>query len=169
MEPLPTFRSCFVCGTDNPSGMKIRYHLDPATGEVAGNVESGPDLCGYPSILHGGIQAALLDDVMYWAVAHRHGTSCATLELQCSYRNRATLGQTFRLTATAGEADGRKATARGRVTDAAGTEVAAGTGLYLLHPPEQFRAQALPHMEFEGCSPEMVARFRAQDLGPQQR
>ena len=158
-QVLPSFRSCFFCGTGNRSGLHIRYHHDPDRDRVYGSVTPDSKLCGYPDVLHGGIQAALLDDVMFWAVAHHHATSCATLELTCTYHTPAALGQAFELEATAGTADGRKARAKGRLLSSGGAVVASARALYLLHSPERFRTDVLPLLDFEGCKPAMAEHF----------
>lgn len=165
-QVLPSFRSCFFCGTGNRSGLRMRYFNSPGTTHVRGAVTPDAALCGYPDVLHGGIQAALLDDVMFWAVAHRHATSCATLELTCTYHSPAELGQAFELEATAETADGRKARAEGRLMSSGGAVVATACALYLLHSPERFRTDVLPLLDFAGCEPEMVARFSGSGPGP---
>lgn len=165
-QVLPSFRSCFFCGTGNRSGLHIRYFHAPGTTRVHGAVTPDAALCGYPDMLHGGIQAALLDDVMFWAVAHRHATSCATLELTCTYHTPAALGQAFDLEATAGTADGRKVRAEGHLLSSGGAIVATARALYLLHSPERFRTDVLPLLDFEGCGPAMVAHFSSSGPGP---
>jgi uncharacterized protein (TIGR00369 family) len=54
--------NCFVCGKDNPIGLKldIKQESDCAYAEFF----LPEAYAGYPGILHGGILAAILDDVM---------------------------------------------------------------------------------------------------------
>ncbi|MDW7710674.1 MAG: PaaI family thioesterase [Deferrisomatales bacterium] len=159
MERLPSFRSCYFCGTENRSGLGIRYFRDGGKDRVWGSVDPGSMLCGYPGILHGGIQAALLDDVIYWAVAYRFALTSVTVSLNTRFRAPARLGRAFRLEAWVAVARGRKVTARGELRDAKGGVVAEGEGVYLLHPTEVFREQMLPYFDFSGCSEAMRARF----------
>ena len=53
---------CFVCGPDNPNGLKLSFQLEDACCTAAFT----PDKfhCGYSGITHGGIIFSALDDVM---------------------------------------------------------------------------------------------------------
>lgn len=53
---------CFVCGTDNPLGLRIRFRLD---GDVCrGEFTPGEWHAGFDGVTHGGILFSVLDDVM---------------------------------------------------------------------------------------------------------
>lgn len=158
---LPSFKTCYFCGTENRHGFGIRYAVDGKTGAVGGTFVPDEYLCGYPGILHGGLQGALLDDVMYWAVAHAQQTSSVTLELRTRFVKTASLGGRFLLRATCRSAEGRKAWAAGTLQSPDGDTVAEAEGLYLLHEKTQFRRDILPFFDFEGCDPTMVDRFSA--------
>jgi acyl-coenzyme A thioesterase PaaI-like protein len=159
MERLPSFRSCFFCGSENRAGMGLEYFYDAAADRVLGWVAPGSELCGYPGILHGGLQSALLDDVIYWAVTHRFVLTSVTVALTTRFRAPARLGQRFSLRGWVTGSDGRKVTARGELGDGDGTTFAEGEGVYLLHGEEVFREQMLPHFDFSPCSGEMRRRF----------
>jgi acyl-coenzyme A thioesterase PaaI-like protein len=58
----PSSRSCFVCGRDNPVGLKVRWDQHPEAGELRGRVTIPEHFNGYPGVAHGGIVAALLDE-----------------------------------------------------------------------------------------------------------
>lgn len=58
----PSSRSCFVCGRDNPVGLKVRWRNDHEVGEIRGTVSLAEHFNGYPGVVHGGIVAALLDE-----------------------------------------------------------------------------------------------------------
>ncbi|HSM94273.1 MAG TPA: PaaI family thioesterase [Anaeromyxobacteraceae bacterium] len=60
----PTSRSCFVCGRDNPLGLKTRWVSDAATREVRTQLVIPEHFNGYPGVVHGGIITALLDEAM---------------------------------------------------------------------------------------------------------
>ena len=53
---------CFVCGTDNPLGLKIRFRLEGA--QCVGEFTPGEWHAGFDGVTHGGILFSVLDDVM---------------------------------------------------------------------------------------------------------
>lgn len=56
-------RNCFLCGVDNPIGLKLAfYELDD--GRVAARFTPGEEHQGYPGVMHGGIACALLDETI---------------------------------------------------------------------------------------------------------
>lgn len=158
---LPSFRTCYFCGTENEKGLGIRYFYEPAADRITGRAKPEEIHCGYPGILHGGLQSALLDDVMYWAVMFRTATSSVTLEITCRFRKTAELGRAFLLQATSGRPEGRKARARGELLNEDGALLAEASGLYLLHPRDEFLTRTLPYFDFQGCSEATVRHFQA--------
>jgi acyl-coenzyme A thioesterase PaaI-like protein len=58
----PTSRSCFVCGRENPVGLKVKWDQHPEAGELRGTVVIPEHFNGYPGVTHGGIVAAILDE-----------------------------------------------------------------------------------------------------------
>jgi acyl-coenzyme A thioesterase PaaI-like protein len=53
---------CFVCGTDNPIGLKLRFNVDG--GRCTGAFVSRSEHAGFDGVTHGGIVFAVLDDAM---------------------------------------------------------------------------------------------------------
>jgi uncharacterized protein (TIGR00369 family) len=161
MELLPAFGSCFFCGHENPAGFSIRYLVDPATGRVEGQVTPEESYCGFPGILHGGIQAALLDDVMWWVASYQGGTSAVTLELNTTFAKEAPLGKTLHLIGEPGQRQGRKQHATGRLEDNKGNTLCSAKALYLLFTKADFDAKAKPLMDFDGCSDNILKTYGA--------
>jgi len=60
MEKQPNSRMCFVCGIDNPIGLKLKFYTDDEGRSIA-HFRPKPEHQGYPGQLHGGIISALLD------------------------------------------------------------------------------------------------------------
>lgn len=63
--PLPWSRSCFVCGADNPLGLRARSYRVADRVELPFQVR--PEFAGWRGVTHGGLIATVLDEVMTWA------------------------------------------------------------------------------------------------------
>jgi acyl-coenzyme A thioesterase PaaI-like protein len=61
MEKQPNSRMCFLCGINNPIGLKLKFCTDGEDRCIA-RFRPGQEHQGYPGQLHGGIISALLDD-----------------------------------------------------------------------------------------------------------
>ena len=59
---LPWTKTCFVCGEDNPNGLRLRSRVE-GDRIVLSHVTRDSDL-GYRHLVHGGISMTLLDEVM---------------------------------------------------------------------------------------------------------
>ena len=54
--------NCFVCGKENPLGMKLGFRLEDDV--CRSEFTPGDDHCGFDGVTHGGIMFSALDDVM---------------------------------------------------------------------------------------------------------
>lgn len=90
-EPQPfTWRdddnTCFGCGPTNPQGLRLEFwRVGPRAVEC--HYTPADELNGAPGVLHGGLQAVILDETMGYA-CHTVAESfdIATLELNLRYR-----------------------------------------------------------------------------------
>jgi uncharacterized protein (TIGR00369 family) len=88
MDKQPNSRMCFVCGLQNPLGLKIAFYNDPEVEQVRAELTIPDVYQGYPGVVHGGIVAAILDEISGRAVM-LHGSDedlMATLRLTVRYR-----------------------------------------------------------------------------------
>ncbi|HPY96402.1 MAG TPA: PaaI family thioesterase [Candidatus Cloacimonadota bacterium] len=60
------YKNCFVCGKDNPVGLKLEFVYANNTAYCIWDTHKNYE--GYPEIIHGGIIATLLDEVMAKAI-----------------------------------------------------------------------------------------------------
>jgi len=76
--------NCFVCGSNNSFGLRIKFTLD---GKVCRS-EFTPDERhqGYDNILHGGILFSILDDVMANCL-FLNGVKCYSARSEIRYRS----------------------------------------------------------------------------------
>lgn len=85
MHPLPHTHSCFVCGDANPFGLKLRFETDGRI--VQTRFVPRTEHIGFKGVVHGGLIATVLDEIMVWAcaVTTRKFAYCA--ELTVRYRH----------------------------------------------------------------------------------
>lgn len=55
---------CFICGRDNPQGLRLDFALDEAVPSLETRWVATAVYEGYSGILHGGMVATLLDEVV---------------------------------------------------------------------------------------------------------
>lgn len=107
---------CFGCSPHNPRGLQMRFrHL--GGGEIEARVEAAPDLAGPPGVIHGGIQAAMLDEVLGVA-AHQgleDGAHVVTADFRLRYRRPAPLEAPLRLRARLTRREGRDLFVEGEI------------------------------------------------------
>ena len=80
----PNSRSCFVCGLENPIGLKLTF-LEVGPQEVISKTNLPRQYEGYPGVVHGGITAAMLDEIVSRAAMvgdHNHFRVTARLEIR---------------------------------------------------------------------------------------
>lgn len=83
---LPFSKGCFVCGQDNPAGLRTRFFVEDD--KVKARLYADDHHCGYETVIHGGIVAAALDECMAWAATCRMGYMTVTGELKVRYIKR---------------------------------------------------------------------------------
>jgi len=88
MKKQPGSRHCFVCGRQNPFGLKLDFYEDAELGQVVSQFLVPETYQGYPGVVHGGIVAAILDEVSGRAVlmGGSDDNLMATLRLTVRYR-----------------------------------------------------------------------------------
>lgn len=63
MKKLPNSLDCFVCGLDNDHGLKLKFYQQQ-DGTVVVHHTVPDHYQGYPGVVHGGILASMLDEVL---------------------------------------------------------------------------------------------------------
>ncbi|NIS81682.1 MAG: hotdog fold thioesterase [Anaerolineales bacterium] len=97
-EKQPNSRHCFVCGLENSYGLGLRFY-EVGSREVEANVIVGEQYQGYPGLVHGGIVAAMMDEVLARAAMiedHQHFRMTAKMEIR--YRQPVPTGEPLHLT-----------------------------------------------------------------------
>jgi uncharacterized protein (TIGR00369 family) len=86
MNRQPNSEMCFVCGRSNPVGLYMRFQ-DDGDQEVVSEYTVPAHYQGYPGIVHGGVLAAMLDEVVARvSMIGDHHHFMMSVKLQVSYR-----------------------------------------------------------------------------------
>ncbi len=82
--------NCFACGSDNPYGLHLKIEFDGDTAVC----EFVPDKKweGYKGIMHGGITATILDEIMVYAV-YKKDLWSVTADFKVKYVKSVPLGE----------------------------------------------------------------------------
>jgi len=132
---LPNSTWCFVCGEDNPAGLKARFYVEDGVVKVP--MAAAPHHCGYPNAVHGGVVAAALDECMGWAAARAVLRMCVTAELKVRYVRRVPTDIDLTVCGTVKEVHKRYVLAKGEIVDGEGTVYARSEGKFFPLTKEQ--------------------------------
>lgn len=122
---------CFVCGPDNPIGLKLRFA--PEGEGVRAEFTPSELHAGYEGRVHGGILAALIDDALanIWFL---RGEEAVTAKIEVRFRQEARPGERLVVTAEPTGARGGLMSARAAVARSDGSVIAEGTGFLSVRP-----------------------------------
>lgn len=138
-ELQPNSRDCFVCGIANPYGLQLRFY-QTGPGEVTAEYTVPNRFQGYPGVVHGGIVAAMLDEITGRALMGADPPRFMyTARLNIRYRKNVPVGKPLRLVGRAEKVKSRTATSRGMIFGPGG-ELLAEADAVLVDLPEDFLA-----------------------------
>lgn len=135
MDKQPSSRMCFVCGLENPIGLRLFFYTDDE-GRCIAHFRPKPEHQGYPGYLHGGIISTLLDETM-GRVLTLHNIWAVTGRLEVQFRKPVPLDQELTIIGELTRHRSRSYEARGEIRLPDGTVLAEGNGLYVRIPDER--------------------------------
>lgn len=145
----PNSRMCFICGLENPIGLHLHiYETEP--GKVESTYFAPDHFQGYPGVLHGGIVAAILDEISGRALMGSDPVTprfMFTAKLEVKYRKNVPVGKQLKIIGRAGKSKTRSAEAWAGIYDAETDELLAeGNTLLIDVPSEQFDESRLSEL-----------------------
>ncbi|MBX3065441.1 MAG: PaaI family thioesterase [Anaerolineae bacterium] len=136
----PSSFMCFVCGVNNHDGLQVRFFND---GENAVRAEVSIDdrFQGFPGIAHGGVVAALLDEIVGRAgLSGNPNRLMYTGKLEVKYRQHVPLHTALTLKGRIDKDRGRIVQASGELYTADGAILAEATATLMELPDEVLKA-----------------------------
>ncbi len=111
----PNATHCFVCGTENPNGLKLNFY-DDGDSTVESRFTLTESYQGYPGIAHGGVLAAILDEVVgRVSMVDDHHHFMMTVNMALQYRNPAPINTELVATGVMVKSKGRLCKAKGQI------------------------------------------------------
>lgn len=147
-RPQANARSCFVCGVENNAGLKMRF-FQTGPLDVEADYTVPEQFQGYPGIAHGGIVAAMLDEVASRVfMSGDPPRLMVTAKMDIRYRKPVPVGVKLHLVGKAQAEAGRVGKALGQVFDPQGV-LLAEADLTVVEVKSDFFGQVPPE-ETEG-------------------
>jgi uncharacterized protein (TIGR00369 family) len=141
MKKQSQSRHCFVCGVQNEFGLKMSfYQIEP--GKIESRISVPARFQGYPGIVHGGIIAAMLDEVSGRSIMTDPPRWKVTAQLNIRYRRPVPVETPLHLIGKVISDEGRFARVMGEIYDGAGVLLASAEAL-LADIPANLQAEAV--------------------------
>ena len=128
MREILKYRHCFVCGDENPGGLKAKFFFDGK--EAITELTADESFEGYRGIYHGGVLSSLLDEVMIKALLAQD-IYAVTAEMTIKFKRPVRTGDKLKLVGRHVGGRGRVYFTEGEAVDENGQVYATATGKYI--------------------------------------
>jgi uncharacterized protein (TIGR00369 family) len=122
---------CFGCGGGNARGMKLTFEQDDAARKIIGRFRLGAEYQGAFGIIHGGVIAVVLDEVM-GKVCRFRGVRAVTAEMNIEYLKPVWVDADLIVEGYEKEMAGRDLHLIGEIKDASGKLLARSRGRFVI-------------------------------------
>lgn len=127
---LPWTQTCFVCGEANRHGLHLRSWVEPG-GRVTLEHKARKEDLGYRNIVHGGIAATLLDEVMTWSAILDQRRPCVAAEMSFRLKRPIVVGDHLRVCGWVTRNRRRILLTEGAIYDTEDRTLVSATGKYV--------------------------------------
>jgi uncharacterized protein (TIGR00369 family) len=125
-----TNQNCFVCGVNNPNGLRLSFEVDKERQTLKTTFIASPTFQGWDGIVHGGIISTLLDEAMAKLV-YELGYQAVTASLEIKFKKPAPILEPLLVYGEITEVSKRLIRAKARVAKEDGTILATGISTFL--------------------------------------
>ena len=129
-----TYGNCFVCGENNPNGLRLSFEIDKERQTLKTTFSASPTFQGWDGIVHGGIICALLDEAMA-KLAYELGYQAVTAALEVKFKKPAPILEPLCIYGEITEVNKRLLRAKAHVAKEDGTILATGISTFLIQRP----------------------------------
>jgi uncharacterized protein (TIGR00369 family) len=125
-----TYGNCFVCGENNPNGLRLIFEIDKEKQTLQTTFVASPTFQGWDGIVHGGIICTLLDEAMAKLI-YEVGYQAVTASLEVKFKKPAPILKPLNVYGEITEVSKRLIRAKAYVAGEDGTILATGTSTFL--------------------------------------
>ncbi len=132
-EALPNTgnHDCFGCSPANPYGLRMKFFS--GDGALFSWLTVPNHLCGWADLVHGGVLATILDEMMGWTIIHFLKKFALTNSMTVEFHKPVRIGEQIRVEGRVLEAGGkREATVEGLIYKAGDVLCAKSVGTFRL-------------------------------------
>jgi len=129
-DSLVIDQHCFLCGKENPFGLKLDIQRleNPVRATASFTLEKNYQ--GYGGVIHGGILASILDELMIYALYFSE-IPTMTAKMEVKFKKKVSVGEPLTGFARIKKDRGKMVEAEAEIVNAAGDQVTSATGLFL--------------------------------------
>ena len=128
------YRHCYGCGEANPKGLHL--HMTGADLGLEAEFTPGEEHQGWPGMVHGGVLASLLYELMENAPFFK-GLTTVSKSMETRFRRPAKIGETLRVSSLLLDHTGRELSVSATLRRPDGKVVAEGTAVLVEIEPAQ--------------------------------
>ncbi|MBI9088412.1 MAG: PaaI family thioesterase [Desulfobacterium sp.] len=130
-------RECFACGAENPYGLQMTFE---SNGEaLRSGLTVPPRFRGWSNLVHGGILATILDEIMGWTAIHLTKRFILTKGMHVAFIKPVRIGTPLSITGYIKERiSERKARVGAEIRNGEGDLCASSEGEFVLFTMEEF-------------------------------
>lgn len=124
---IPAY-NCFVCSPANTKGLRLEFYKDS---DSVVSFYTAPDFhSGMPHLMHGGISAVMMDEIMFWAIFVFEKKICFTTHIALKYKKVTPIGEKITIRGRVKENKRRFYSAVGEIVNEKGEAFCTGEGTY---------------------------------------
>jgi len=127
---LETNGNCFVCGENNPNGLRLSFEIDKEKQTLKTMFVASPTFQGWDGIVHGGILSTLLDEAMAKLV-YELGYQAVTASIEIKFKKPAPILEPLLVHGEVTEVSRRLIRAKARIAKNDGTILAVGMSTFM--------------------------------------
>ena len=127
---LESSGNCFVCGKNNPNGLKLSFEINKEKQTLKTTFVASPTYQGWDGVVHGGILSTLLDEAMANLI-YELGYQAVTASIEIRFKKPAPILKPLLVYGEVTEVSKRLIRAKAHIAQEDGAILATGTSTFM--------------------------------------